>query len=64
MRPRAIVVVLAATLLGIGTVLAFMTFDKASHSASDTLRPFLITMLPVWLVFSIVARRLLRRDVS
>ncbi|TMC86980.1 MAG: hypothetical protein E6J12_13665 [Chloroflexi bacterium] len=33
-----------------GTVLVFMAFDKDSHSASDTLRPFVITMAPVWAI--------------
>jgi hypothetical protein len=33
-----------------GTVAVFFAFDRASQSASDTLRPFLITMTPVWLV--------------
>ncbi len=37
-------------LLMIGTVMVFMAFDRNSHSASDTLRPFLITMIPVWAV--------------
>ncbi len=33
-----------------GTVAVFLAFDRVSHSASDTLRPFIITMGPVWLV--------------
>ena len=33
-----------------GTVLVFMAFDRDSHSASDTLRPFVITMAPVWAI--------------
>jgi putative Mn2+ efflux pump MntP len=37
-------------LLLVGTVMVFEAFDRTSHSASDTLRPFLITMAPVWLV--------------
>lgn len=37
-------------LLMIGTVMVFMVFDRDSHSASDTIRPFLITMAPVWAV--------------
>ena len=37
-------------LLMIGTVLVFMAFDRDSHSASDTIRPFVITMAPVWVV--------------
>jgi putative Mn2+ efflux pump MntP len=37
-------------LLLAGTVMVFEAFDRSSHSVSDTLRPFLITMTPVWLV--------------
>jgi hypothetical protein len=48
-------------LLVIGTVLVFGAFDRDSHSASDTLRPFVITMAPVWLVFAVAARALLGR---
>lgn len=45
-----------------GSVLAFMVFDRNSHSASDTLRPFVITMAPVWGVAVASAAVLLRRD--
>ena len=44
-----------------GTVLVFVAFDRNSHSASDTLRPFLITMAPVWAVAVAGASVLLRR---
>ncbi len=37
-------------LLTAGTVMVFMAFDRDSHSASDTIRPFVITMAPVWAV--------------
>jgi len=37
-------------LLLAGTVMVFMAFDRDSHSVSDTLRPFLITMVPVWVI--------------
>ena len=37
-------------LLMIGTVMVFMAFDRNSHSNSDTIRPFVITMAPVWAV--------------
>ena len=37
-------------LLLYGTVLVFLAFDRDSHSASDTIRPFVITMAPVWIV--------------
>ncbi len=45
----------------IGTALVFRAFDAHSHSASDTLRPFVVTVFPVWIVALGVARVLLRR---
>jgi len=47
-------------LLLYGTVLVFLAFDRQSHSASDTLRPFVITMAPVWIVAIAAAMVLLR----
>ncbi len=47
---RIISVAVAFAFLLIGTVLVFRAFDRNSHSASDTLRPFIITMFPVWFV--------------
>jgi hypothetical protein len=47
-------------LLVYGTVSVFIAFDAGSHSASDTLRPFLLTMVPVWLVTIWAARIVLR----
>jgi hypothetical protein len=47
-------------LLLAGTVLVFRAFDRGSHSASDTLRPFVLTMAPVWIAFSAAARLLAR----
>lgn len=47
--------------LMIGTVLVFMAFDRDSHSASDTIRPFLITMAPVWTIAVAAAVVLLGR---
>ena len=44
-----------------GTVAVFQAFDRDSHSASDTIRPFVITMAPVWAVAIAAARVLLRR---
>ncbi len=57
--------VFAAVAIGIAgfvvaTVLIFMAFDRHSHSASDTLRPFLITAAPVWLASTLGIRLLLR----
>jgi uncharacterized membrane protein (DUF106 family) len=43
-------VVAAFAVLVVGTVMVFMVFDRHSHSASDTFRPFVITMAPVWAV--------------
>ena len=42
--------VVAFAVLVVGTVMVFMAFDRDSHSASDTIRPFVITMAPVWAV--------------
>jgi len=47
-KPTSVAV--AFVILLYGTVLVFMAFDRNSHSASDTLRPFIITMAPVWAV--------------
>jgi hypothetical protein len=38
----------ALAVLAYGTVLVFLAFDRNSNSASDTIRPFIITMGPVW----------------
>ena len=48
-------------LLVYGTVAVFEAFDRNSNSASDTIRPFVITMAPVWAVAIAAARVLLRR---
>ncbi|MDL2335970.1 MAG: hypothetical protein QFC55_08065 [Chloroflexota bacterium] len=37
-----------------------VALDAPSNSASDTLRPFLLTMVPVWLVTLWAARVVLR----
>ena len=47
-------------LLMLGTVMVFMAFDRNSHSNSDTIRPFVITMAPVWAVAIAAAIVLLR----
>jgi hypothetical protein len=39
---------IALAVLLVGTVLVFQAFDRNSNSASDTIRPFVITMGPVW----------------
>lgn len=57
---RIIGVVAAFAVLLAGTVMVFLAFDRVSHSASDTLRPFIITMAPVWAVAVAAAWVLLR----
>jgi hypothetical protein len=44
-----------------GTVAVFEAFDRVSHSNSDTIRPFVLTMAPVWIVAIAAARVLLRK---
>jgi hypothetical protein len=51
----------AFAVLVFGTVLVFEAFDRNSNSASDTIRPFVITMAPVWALALAAARVLLRR---
>jgi hypothetical protein len=40
----------ALAVLLFGTVTVFQAFDRNSNSASDTIRPFIITMGPVWVL--------------
>ena len=44
-----------------GTVAVFEAFDRNSSSASDTIRPFVVTMAPVWALAVAAARVLLQR---
>jgi hypothetical protein len=52
---------IAWTVLLFGTVLVFQAFDRDSHSASDTIRPFVITMAPVWAIAIWASAVLLRK---
>lgn len=61
MTRRSASLAAGATLLLLGTALVFRAFDVHSHSASDTLRPFVLTMAPVW-ALSVAAARVLVRD--
>ena len=63
MGPWATKVLLAVGLAMLlsGTVLVFLVFDRDSHSNSDTLRPFIITMGPVWVIAILAGRNLLNR---
>jgi hypothetical protein len=54
-------VLVALLILLYGTVAVFEAFDRNSHSNSDTIRPFVITMGPVWVLAIAAARVLLRR---
>jgi len=58
---RRVVVVAAAAALAVVTVAVFGIFDARSHSSSDTLRPFVLTMVPAWLAFWLACRSLLAR---
>jgi hypothetical protein len=44
-----------------GTVAVFAAFDRDSHSVSDTVRPFILTMAPVWALSIAAARVVLER---
>ena len=55
------IVLMAFLFLTYGTVAVFLAFDRDSHSVSDTVRPFIITMVPVWAVAIWAAVTLLRR---
>jgi hypothetical protein len=58
---RTLTLAFGGVLLLTGTVLVFRAFDLHSHSASDTLRPFVITVVPVWAVAVAAARILVRK---
>jgi len=60
-RGIRLVLIGGAALLIVGTVLVFRAFDLHSHSASDTLRPFVITMAPASVIAIAAARTLLRQ---
>ena len=57
----ALPLAIAFVFLAYGTVSVFMAFDRVSHSNSDTIRPFIITMAPVWALAIAAATVLLRR---
>ena len=57
-------VAFALAVLLYGTVLVFEAFDRNSHSNSDTIRPFVITMGPVWALAVAAAVVLLRKPRS
>jgi hypothetical protein len=59
-KMRLAALVVAFALLLVGTALVFAAFDRTSHSASDTLRPFIITIAPVWAIAMAGAWVLLR----
>jgi Na+/H+-dicarboxylate symporter len=63
-KKLSILVGVAFLVLAYGTVAVFEAFDRNSHSASDTLRPFVITMAPVWALAIGAATVLLRRPRS
>lgn len=50
----------AAKATAAATVFMFWISDHNSHSASDTIRPILITVTPVWLIVGLTIQRLTR----
>ena len=56
-----IAVAVALIVLLYGSVAVFEAFDRNSHSNSDTIRPFIITMGPVWALAIAAATVLLRK---
>jgi hypothetical protein len=54
-------VAIALAVLLFGSVLVFQEFDRSSNSASDTIRPFVITMAPVWAIAIWASAVLLRK---
>jgi hypothetical protein len=54
----------ALAILLYGSFLVFEAFDRNSHSGSDTIRPFVITMGPVWALAIAAAAVLLRKPRS
>lgn len=63
MRIGTVVGVAAAlAVLVVGSVLVFQAFDRNSNSASDTIRPFVITMGPVWALAIASGVNLLRKQ--
>jgi hypothetical protein len=54
-------VVVALAVLLYGTVAVFEAFDRVSHSNSDTIRPFVLTMGPVWALAIWAATIVLRK---
>jgi hypothetical protein len=55
-------VVVALAVLLYGTVAVFEAFDRVSHSNSDTIRPFVLTMGPVWVLAIWAATVVLRKS--
>ena len=51
----------ALAVLLYGSILVFEAFDRNSHSGSDTIRPFVITMGPVWALAIWASAVLLRK---
>jgi hypothetical protein len=56
MRARRVALVACVAVLCVSSVIVFMFFDGRSHSNSDTIRPFIITMAPAWILFVVVWR--------
>jgi hypothetical protein len=62
MKATYVLLAIGLLLLIYGTLAVFEAFDRGSHSASDTLRPFVLTMAPVWLVALAGGRAVVRAN--
>jgi hypothetical protein len=54
-------VAIALIVLLYGTVAVFEAFDRSSNSNSDTIRPFVLTMGPLWALAIAAATVLLKK---
>ena len=61
MRLQILLLATAFLLLVTGTALVFVAFDSDSHSVSDTIRPFVIAMAPIWAAFGLAVWAATRR---
>lgn len=53
MRKQRLVLTIASVLLAFGTLMVFVEIDSHAHSVSDTIRPFIVTMAPIWAAFAL-----------
>lgn len=62
-RMRRALVGIGLAALAVVTVAVFVQIDSGSHSVSDTIRPFVILMAPLWALAIAASALVLRRRV-